>query len=201
MSGIALDDFRRLGGDLLLFLVLVALAVTGAGLMADSVRQAKRALTATATAQREIADKVSRIREEELWWRESIARFQQLSARGILGRERPLDWVEELRALSQEHSLIGLEYELGPPHALPDDAFPASGYQALSSPMKLRIRPRHEGELLDFLDALRDQASALLRVRRCVLERSRAPTPDQTPPATLEANCELEWITLGEKRP
>lgn len=201
MSGSGLDNFRRLGCDLLLVLVLVVLAATGAGLMAESARQAEGELKAAVAAQREITDKVSHIREEELWWRESISRFRQLSARGILGRERPLDWVEELQILGQEHPLIGLEYELGPPHALPDDDAPASGYQTLSSPMKLRMRLRHEGELLDFLDALRDRASALLRVRRCVLERSQAPALDQAPPTRLAADCELEWITLGDSRP
>lgn len=62
MSGIGLNDFRRLGSDLLLFLVLAALAVTGVGLMADGTRQAEVALTAAAGAQQEIADRVSRIR-------------------------------------------------------------------------------------------------------------------------------------------
>lgn len=199
--GIGPGAFRRLRADLLLFMILATLGIALANLTASDARQAARELQVTAAAHREIIDKVSRMREEERWWRDSIVRFRQLSEDGILGPEHRQEWIDELHRIGRERNLIGLQYALGPSHVLPDARTSSAEHRALASPMKLRMALLHEGELLDFLDALKTGASAILRVRRCTIQRSQAPAMPPSPPTPLQADCELAWITLSEPAP
>jgi hypothetical protein len=57
----------------------------------------------------------------------------------------------------------------------------------------------HEGDLLDFIDALSQSRQGFYPVDRCVIRRLETKGEDAVQPR-VEAECTLEWITLKEKR-
>ena len=75
--------------------------------------------------------------------------YQRLKARGILGEERRLDWVELLKRVQTERQLYPLDYEISPQAPLDVTALSAGpAYQFMVSRMQLRLPLLHEGDLL-----------------------------------------------------
>lgn len=139
-----------------------------------------------------------RLQSEEQEIRIKIGAYQNIVARGIVGPERRLDWVELIREIQQEHHLLGLDYEIQPQVALPQSG---SGYAFMNSAMHVQIPLLHEDDLLRFVNSLQARAPAFVRVRNCRINRGGTPTvnegnqPDQLQ-AQLQADCQLDWITL-----
>jgi len=69
----------------------------------------------------------------------------------------------------------------------------------LASRVKLRIRALHEGDVIDFVEALSRSQQGFYPVDRCALRRLEVTIVNTLQPR-VEADCALEWITLKEKR-
>jgi len=83
---------------------------------------------------------------------------------------------------------------------LPEGAV-GGGYEFMSSAMKLQMQLLHEGDLLGFLADLRANVRALIVVRQCNVERiARATSNERGTQAQLKADCDIDWITLREKK-
>lgn len=129
-------------------------------------------------------------RDEDLL-RDVVARFDALRARGVAGEERRLEWIERVRAARERAGMAELDFELRPRRPLL--ASPRDGaLQLTASTMSLRSELRHEGHLLEFLDAVLTESSALPRVRRCSVERQHGPAGSDP----LGVSCEIDWITV-----
>jgi len=135
-----------------------------------------------------------RLQSEEQDIRIKIDAYQGIVARGIVGTERRLDWVELVRDIQQEHQLLGLDYEILPQVVIPQAN---TGYALMNSTMRVQIPLLHEGDLLRFVSALQARAPAFVRVRSCRIIRSTTQAASETSlPAQLQADCQLDWITL-----
>lgn len=189
-------------------LILTATAVAaGAAMILASrhlVQAAETAHRQLAAQQGDLRTRISRAREEEADLRDRIALFNQLRARGIIGQEERLDWVEQIARIKAKRRLLDLQYELSPQHAVDDTLLSAGptagGYEFMASTMKLKMTLLHEDDLLGFLDDLRSAVHARLLVRECTIDRS---VPSQDPSGLagqLRAACTIEWITLREKK-
>jgi hypothetical protein len=63
--------------------------------------------------------------------------------------------------------------------------------------MTVQLRLLHEEDLLRFLDDLRRQARALIRIDSCNVSRlARGIDPTSGTSAQLQAECKIDWITL-----
>ena len=144
----------------------------------------------------EIRNKLARAPVDGHELKQRLARYEDLLRRGILGPERRLDWVEEIRRLAGKERLLDLRYELAPQQLLHGGA--GSGYEFMSSNMMLQIQLLHEGQLLDFLAELRARVPAYVRINSCKLERLPDIGSGQGP--RLSAECSLDWITLRERK-
>ena len=84
---------------------------------------------------------------------------------------------------------------------LPDGAI-GGGHEFMSSSMKLQMQLLHEDDLLGFIADLRSRVRALIVVRQCSVERiARGPAAtERGVQPQLKADCELDWITLREKK-
>ena len=120
-------------------------------------------------AEREIAANLVRARNEEQELRDKIIRFEALKQRGIVGTEQRLDWVEIINQIKKEHRIVKFDYEISPQRkadaALIPDGADAGGLSFMASQMKLTLTLLHEGELLQVLDDLRNQAPAWISLR------------------------------------
>lgn len=199
------DDFRRIRWSLA---ALVVLALLGAAVVFGALQATK---VAKAGAQKveaergEIRSKLARAREEEQEIRGKIARYQELVGRGYVTAEQRLDWVERIAQIKTARKLIDVQYELMPQKAVESALLPegavGGGYEFMSSTMKLQMQLLHEGDLLGFLADLRANVRALLVVRQCNVERiARAGGSERGAQAQLKADCDIDWITLREKK-
>lgn len=191
--GLVLRHIRWALAAMLLMVVAGAAAVYYANeLHAKAIADQASANAARGEAQ----NKLFRARDEEQELRATAARFRELEQRGIIGDERRLDWVEQIRRIRDHRKLFDLQYEIAPQKPL-DAAAAAGSYRFMASPMRLTLQLLHEGDLLGFLDDLAAQAPAHLRTQRCAVDRL---PPPPTPPAgtspQLRAECDLDWITI-----
>lgn len=125
--------------------------------------------------------------------RQTIARFDQLQAAGLIGPENRLDWANAVRHAAQNRRLDAPEFSIEPRRNLgqPD---PGTPFTLSASRMKLSLGLLHEGELLRLLDDLARRPDAILHPRNCQLQRNASPQPNEH--AALRAECELDWITV-----
>ena len=190
-------DFPKLQLSALAALLMIVVGAANV-VFALNTLQAAKAGRATAQSQsREFDGKFRRVRSEENEIREKSAIFAALQKRGIIGEEKRLEWVELLKEIRDKHRLIDLQYEVAPQRAL--DLAPASAagsFAFYSSSMRLQLKLLHEEDLTRLLDDLRQQARALIQVRRCAVSRLPHGGGDGASNAQLQADCQIDWITL-----
>ena len=186
-------DLRQLQGSLFLAALLIGLGV-GASLWArNEMRQAEQSAELASARHREITDRLRRVRDEELEIKTKTRTFQEIAARGIIGPEQRLEWVELIGDIRRQRQLLDPEYEFQPQAPL---GGPIGDFQFVGSPMAVRLPLLHEGDLIGFLDDLHARAPALVQPRECSIERQQAQTTRGGPPTNLVATCELQWITI-----
>ncbi|OHC67776.1 MAG: hypothetical protein A2045_07665 [Rhodocyclales bacterium GWA2_65_20] len=201
---IASKDFVRLRWSLLLFIVLVLLG--GAAVFATRHLAEQEAKTnQQVLAQRDdIQARLARANEETAEIRQKIGRYQEIEARGHLGQEHRLEWVERIAQIKNARRLIDIQYELSPQKPVDAALLPnggtAGGYEFMASTMKLQIQLLHEDDLLGFLNDLNGSVQAFLHVRGCHVERAAKSGAERGIAAQLKAECTIDWITLREKK-
>ena len=97
-----------------------------------------------------------------------------------------------LKEIRERHRLIELRYEISPQRAL--DAITSGALSFYASAMKIELKLLHEEDLTRLLGDLRQQAGPLIRVRSCKLARLPRISGDIAAP--LQADCQIDWITL-----
>ena len=198
-------DLKRVQWNIALLLFL---SLVGAGTVLASLKfreVADKSLKQATGIQSEIKTRLARANDEEVELREKILRYNAMDQRGILGEEHRLDWIEQVRKVEEKHKLLEIQYELSPQKPLDAKVLPAAAegnFEVLSSPMRLDMSLLHELDLLNFLTGLNADVQAYLRLKSCSIERISTPVATKGPTATaqLKALCELDWITIREKR-
>jgi hypothetical protein len=199
------QDIARLRWSLI-FLGAALLAGGGLGYFLHQqvgrAEQTRRQLTAQ---QQEIRGRLNHARDEEQDMRGRIDRYQRILASGWIGQEERLDWVEQIARIKAARRLLDVQYELSPQHAIEESVLPggsaAGGYEFMASTMKLHLALLDENDLLGFLDDLRAAVHAHLLIRTCSIDRAPTAIADRGPPAQLQAECLIDWVTLREKQP
>lgn len=195
-------DFKRVQWAIA-FLVIMALVGGGSVWTTLQLKQSsEKAFQEATVARRDIQSKLARARDEQQELRDKIDRFQALKARGYIGAEQRLDWIETIARIRAARRIFKLDYEFAPQRPVDAGILPggasAGGFEIMASQMQLQLQLLHEGELLTFLAELRDTVEALVQVRSCAIERIPPSNTDRGNNAQLKADCTLEWITLRE---
>lgn len=199
-------DLKRLQWAIA-FLIIMSLVGGAAVWTTEQMKNSgNQALLQVTAARKEIQAKLGQARVEQQELTEKLKRFQMLKARGLIGPERRLDWVEAIARIKTARRIFKLDYEFAPQRRLDASILPgggsAGGYELMSSQMRMQIHLLHEGELLNFISDLRadlqKNVDALVHVRSCTIDRLPPSTVDRGSKAQLKAECTLEWITLKE---
>ena len=189
------QDILRIRGPLIalaLALALGAAAVYGSNKFLKDARQSK---VVAEQERAEAISKLERIRLEQLDLQGYYQQYQGLVARDIIGPERRLDWIEAIEKIRNQQNVFSVKYNLGPQKTL-STATPASGGFNLNlSGMTLDLGLLHEGQLLDFFDALRNETKGMYLLERCNLTRTGSAQEIKFAP-NLRAECSLGWVTL-----
>jgi hypothetical protein len=123
-----------------------------------------------------------------------LAAYRALVARGFVGAEDRLAWIEAAQLANRDVGLYGLDYRLAPrttaPPSLADDL--PLGQTTMTLAMPLLV----ETDLPRFLAALKLRAPGVVRVEGCRLTRREDVPFAAANRPTLQAECELLWFTV-----
>ncbi len=197
------QDLKRLQWSIVLLVLLVAIGAGSVWGTTYLLGRAQKEQQATNAKRADIQSRLSRARDEEQELREKITRYQQLEARGYVGPEKRLDWLEAIAAIKTAHRIQSLDYEFSPQRPADTTLLPAGAnpgaHDVMASAMRLRMPLLHEGDLLNFIADLKNKVQALIVVRSCGIERTK-PSSERSGTGQLAADCTLEWITLKERK-
>jgi hypothetical protein len=190
-------DFRKIHLSLLAAALSIAIGTGAVLLSLQQTKSTQLAKDAAAIAHKESDGKLKRVRDEENEIKKKSALFSKLQARGIIGEEQRLDWVELLKGIESRQRLIDLQFEITPQRPLDKNA--GDNFTFHASLMKLQFKALHEEDLTRLLDDLRSQARALIQVKSCNLSRlPRSAGQQTTSLAQLKADCQIDWVTIRE---
>ena len=141
-------------------------------------------------------DKFRTIDEQEAMIATYYPQFQELERQGIIGRERRLNWIENLSRADESLKLPKLVYSIDTQAPFTAE-FPLAGgaYELYVSKMNLTLGLLHGRDLFALLSWLDDDAEGLYSVDRCGLVRQmdEPGSPKQT---HLTSDCQLLWYTI-----
>lgn len=130
-----------------------------------------------------------------------LPQYQRLIETGFIGEERRIEWIDVLRNIHQQQKLFSINYSIDPQEPYkPSFNLNTGAYTLHRSVMKLGLAMLHEGDIFTLLEALNAQESAPYILRQCEFTRLADSSKAKFSP-TLQANCELDWLTLQEPMP
>ncbi|NTV09427.1 MAG: hypothetical protein HGA47_01465 [Zoogloea sp.] len=189
------DDFLYLRKHLAAAVLMVAAGAGGAWFMQTQRDEASAAHVQALAAQQNAQREYARLRDDEAGIREDAVRLQALRQAGVLGEERRVTWLDTLRRLRANPHLMDLRYEFAAPQRLQGQPAGEDQFILIASRLHLDARVLHEGVLLHLLDDLHRVQDALVIARHCRLARPAGGVGGEER-SGLQADCELDWITL-----
>jgi len=141
--------------------------------------------------------KLNQVEQEKAEIRTYRPLFIALRARGWIGEENRLAWTEAIGQAQERLGLPSVSYEIEPRQPLRMEApTPTGDYRLRASKMTLHLDLLHEMDLFNFLDQLK--ARGMLAMQDCTIRRnSSAQQSGPGPAPRLNADCTLNWLTLG----
>ena len=181
---------------------LVALGIAIVVLTNYYPAQARLAHRIALTDRQAIQNKLSRATEEEREIREKLVDYRRLLARGVIGDEQRLDWVETIGQIKTDRKLFEIKYQIEPQRPLEFPGLTASpNVEFRVSPLRVEMQLLHEGDLFVFLDELRKNLRSHVMVRACSMQRTdRFTGADKTVVPRLRAECMIDLVTIRDKQ-
>jgi hypothetical protein len=180
-----------------ILLLLVAMLFSAAGIFWSSKQDSE---ARTAMQQQQTALNAARARQQQGQTEarliaQHLDAYQALIARGFVGEENRLAWIEAVQLANRDARLYGLSYTLSPRAAAP--AALASGLLLNQTRMVVKMPLLVETDLPRFVDALYARAPGVFRVDRCRLSRLSDAPPQPINQPEIDAECELLWFTVA----
>ena len=144
-------------------------------------------------------ERLARISEEEREVKERIEVYRRLRDLHIIGKERRLDWADAIQRIRVQREMLDVRYRIEPQKVLTSIPGKPGKVDFNVSVMRLELALLHEGDLLTFLDDLKNAGNAYVSVRRCLITRSGAaasPAGTLTLTPRLRAECQIDLITV-----
>ena len=189
--------FAVLKLSMLLVLASLALAAGGALWSWNQAQDAALALQQENSALNNARQQLDRSRQQQQLIATHLADYQALAARGFVGPEDRLVWIEAAQNANRDAGLYGLDYRLAPRTA--SQPALAQGLQLGQTNMTLIFPLLVETDLPRFLAALKARAPGMVRVQGCSLSMQDAHPFEAINQPRMQAECELQWFTIVEK--
>jgi hypothetical protein len=128
-----------------------------------------------------------------------LPKYNDLLASGFIGEERRIEWIETLRQIHAQHKLFSIDYSIGLQEKYTPSFLPNLGSFVLHrSVMNVKLDMLHEGDILALIDGLHEQTTPFI-VRDCEISRPvGAQVNAKDVAANMQANCEIDWLTLRD---
>jgi hypothetical protein len=184
-----------LKGSMLLLLLAVLLSAAGIFWSSKQDSQARATLQQQQTAFAAARARQHQGQTEARLIEQHLDAYHALMARGFVGEENRLAWIEAVQLANRDARLYGLSYTLSPRAAAP--AALASGLPLNQTRMVVKMPLLVETDLPRFVAALRARAPGVFRVDRCRLSRLSDAPPQPINQPEIDAECELLWFTVA----
>jgi len=132
--------------------------------------------------------------------------YTDLVDRKILGDNHRLDWMEGLDKLDQQNLVMNFSYTIAPQTIYtPQPMVDSGNFEIHYSEMKLQLELLHEGQLLNFFNAMNEQIQGHYQLDSCSLNRVDTLTSTEEEPlapetkTNIRAECSGGWITLKNR--
>ena len=127
--------------------------------------------------------------------------YDTLETNKIIGDDHRLDWMEGLEKLRNQNLVIDFRYNIAPQKIYaPQPAIDGGNFDIHYSETKLQFDLLHEGQLLNFFDALRSQIKGWYQLEGCTMQRVVTDEESATAAgAHIKAECNGGWITLKNR--
>lgn len=187
--------FAALKLSMLLVLVSFVLAAGGALWSWNQAQNAAAELQQEDTALNSARQQLDRSRQQQQLIATHLNDYQALAARGFVGPEDRLAWIEAAQNVNRDARLYGLDYRLTPRTASPPAL--AQGLALGQTNMTLIFPVLVETDLPRFLAALKARAPGVVRVQGCSLSMLGSPAFEAINQPRIQAECELQWFTVA----
>ncbi len=180
-----------------LLLLLTTLLLAGAGIlwMHHQAAEAAAALQQQQTAVNRARQQLDHSRQQQQLIATHLSDYQALAARGFVGQEDRLAWIEAAQLANRDAGLYGLDYRLMPRSASPPEL--AQGLSLGQTSMTLTLPLLVETDLTRYLAALKARTPGVVRVKGCHLARLDSAPFEAANRPHLQAECELLWFTVA----
>lgn len=150
------------------------------------------------TSKTQLAQARSELQEIHIYLKDYLT----LAQKSVVGGEQRLDWVENLVNLSYTADIDNAHYDFSEQHPVEVTDERLSAFSLQQSTMHLNLKLVHEGELLRFLQQLKEKAKGTYFLDHCKLSRPETSgSATETLPRNIEAACELSWVTFHQAAP
>lgn len=180
---------------LLILLAVLLLTGTGVWWSANMLQQVEAARTQQVQASNAAKQKLERSNTEKQLIGQYLGAYRTLIARGFIGPENRLAWLEAVQQANRDAQLYGLDYSMEPRTLAPASSTTVPLGQTV---MRVRMPILVEDDLMHFLDALQQRTQSVFRVRACQISRPLDSAPQALNRPELEAECELLWFTIAD---
>ena len=165
-------DIKKLLLPLAMAATLIAAGAALVWFVGRQLADANVKFAAVKTERVQARERLARISEEEREVKEKIEVYRRLRDLHIIGKERRLDWVDAIQRIRTSREMLDVRYVIEPQKLLTSLPGKPGTVDFNSSTMRLELALLHEGDLLGFLDDLRDAGNAYVSVRRCIVTKS-----------------------------
>jgi len=181
-------------------IVLIASLLSSAALVGAGSALLTKQQEGMNQAQAQLSDALNKRRQAENDQQEIQdyqPKYLTLRAKGFVGEEKRLDWMEQIKAIRESRKLLPITYEISARQVFQVDPGVSIGNLELrGSKIKLQMDLLHEGDLLNLLDDLKHKG--FYTAQECTVKRvGTEPVNSQSP--RLTAECALYWLSLGER--
>ncbi|GAB5605440.1 hypothetical protein [Sideroxyarcus sp. TK5] len=191
------DDLGEIKWSLLACLLSVGIAV---GMIQYSATLQQQSLKELQQAQRQLStarDQLLTAQNDQENMSSYQLEYDALVAQKVIGNEQRLDWIEGLEKLRRQNLLPDVKYTIGPQTAYtPNPPLNAGNFALSLSPMSMELALLHEGQLLDFFEALSRQMPGWFLLDNCALSHADS---TQNGGVKLNARCTGGWFTMKNR--
>ncbi len=191
-----LKDLWAVRAPLAILAVVLAAGTAGVGYTGSKLDHARAVLQNQRSALEHAQYRYRKSGEEQQIIVRYLSEYRRLEQEGFIGPERRIDWIDALRAADRELRMFGVTYQIGAQQPYPGtDGLDAGPLRLWQSPMRLTFGLLHEGDLMHFFNALDRLHAGVFVLEGCTVARMEGASPGYRP--HLQADCQLNWITLG----
>jgi hypothetical protein len=163
------------------------------------LRQEQQRLSARTSELEEARLRFQRSDDEKATILKYLPAYNTLQRQGFVGSEQRIEWIDALRAADRKAALDGVQFRIEPQENYQHPAVTGVIAQRLRrSTMRLTLGLTHEGDLLEFLNALSTQSAGVFSVRSCALTGLQVVDPEPRR-ANLQGECDIDWLTVAPR--